>query len=168
MLEKWTIGSEKRLFRDNPSKVKPLDAQRSEQLRAALNSYRKRRDESLGLELTESPMQILDVVERIGAGTGSLGNQRFYALIRERDHGSEEHDLILDIKLQHQPTAYGYMSQEETDEYNQNFSSHAIRHADAYRALSDFPDHHLGWLNLEHESYSIRERCPYKLSLIHI
>ena len=103
MLEKWTIGSEKRLFRDNPSKVKPLDAQRSEQLRAALNSYRKRRDESLGLELTESPMQILDVVERIGAGTGSLGNQRFYALIRERDHGSEEHDLILDIKLQHQP-----------------------------------------------------------------
>ena len=53
-------------------------------------------------------------------------------------------------------------NQEETDEYNQNFSSHAIRHADAYRALSDFPDHHLGWLNLEDKSYSIRERCPYK------
>ena len=162
MLEKWTIGSENRLFSPNPSKVKRLSPQRSEQLRDALNSYRKRRDESAGLELSESRMQILDVVERIGAGTGSLGNQRFYALIRETDQGSEEHDLILDIKLQHQPTAYGYMSQEETDEYNQNFSSHAIRHADAYRALSDFPDHHLGWLNLDDDSYSIRERCPYK------
>ena len=162
MLEKWTIGSENRLFKPNPSKVKPLDGQRSEQLRDALKSYRKHHDESAGLELSESRMQILDVAERIGAGTGSLGNQRFYALIRETDQDSEEHDFILDIKLQHQPTAYGYMSQEETDEYNQNFSSHAIRHADAYRALSDFPDHHLGWLNLEHESYSIRERCPYK------
>ncbi len=162
MLEKWTSGSDNRHFSHNPDKVKPLDDQQREQLTEALNSYRQRRNESIGLELSESPMQILDVVERLGAGTGSLGNQRFYALIRETDKDSEEHDLILDIKLQHQPTAYDYLSQEEIDEYNNNFSSHAIRHADAYTALSDFPDHHLGWLNLEDESYSIRERCPYK------
>ena len=48
-------------------------------------------------------MQILDVAERIGAGTGSLGNQRFYALIRETDQDSEEHDFILDIKLNINP-----------------------------------------------------------------
>ena len=77
MLEKWTIGSENRLFSPNSSKVKRLSPQRSEQLRDALNSYRKHRDESAGLELSESRMQILDVVERIGAGTGSWAINAF-------------------------------------------------------------------------------------------
>ena len=162
MLEKWTSGEHDRHFELNSDKVRALDSPRREQLIDALGSYRERRNELMGLEYSDCPMQILDVVERLGAGTGSLGNQRFYALIRDIDKQNQDHDFILDIKLQGQPTAYGYLSQEETDEYNNNFLSHAVRHADAYTALSDFPDHHLGWVSLDNGSYSVRERCPYK------
>ena len=162
MLEKWTSGEHDRHFELNSDKVRALDSPRREQLIDALGSYRERRNELMGLEYSDCPMQILDVVERLGAGTGSLGNQRFYALIRDIDKQNQDHDFILDIKLQGQPTAYGYLSQEETDEYNNNFFNHAVRHADAYTALSDFPDHHLGWVSLDNGSYSVRERCPYK------
>ena len=162
MLEKWTSGEHDRHFQLNSDKVRALDSPLREQLIDALGSYRERRNEFMGLEHSDCPMQILDVVERLGAGTGSLGNQRFYALIRDIDKQNQDHDFILDIKLQGQPTAYGYLSQEETDEYNNNFFNHAVRHADAYTALSDFPDHHLGWVSLDNGSYSVRERCPYK------
>ena len=162
MLEKWTSGEHDRHFQLNSDKVRALDSPLREQLIDALGSYRERRNEFMGLEHSDGPMQILDVVERLGAGTGSLGNQRFYALIRDIDKQNQDHDFILDIKLQGQPTAYGYLSQEETDEYNNNFFNHAVRHADAYTALSDFPDHHLGWVSLDNGSYSVRERCPYK------
>jgi len=162
MLEKWTSGEHDRHFQLDSDKVKALDNSCREQLIDALGNYRERRNEFMGLEESGSPMQILDVVERLGAGTGSLGNQRFYALIRDINTKTQDHDFILDIKLQGQPTAYGYLSQEEIDEYNNNFSSHAVRHGDAYAALSDFPDHHLGWINLNDGSYSVRERCPYK------
>ena len=162
MLEKWTSGEHDRHFQLNSDKVRALDSPLREQLIDALGSYRERRNEFMGLEHSDGPMQILDVVERLGAGTGSLGNQRFYALIRDIDKQNQDHDFILDIKLQGQPTAYGHLSQEETDEYNNNFFNHAVRHADAYTALSDFPDHHLGWVSLDNGSYSVRERCPYK------
>ena len=162
MLEKWTIGKDDRQFQLNSDKVKALDTPSRDQLIDALSNYRENRNELMGQQHSSSPMKILDVVERLGAGTGSLGNQRFYALIRDIDQQTEDHDFILDIKLQGQPTAYEFLSREETDEYNNNFSSHAIRHAEAYSALSDFPDHHLGWINLDNESYSVRERCPYK------
>ena len=162
MLEKWTSGEHDRHFQLNSDKVRALDSPLREQLIDALGSYRERRNEFMGLEHSDCPMQILDAVERLGAGTGSLGNQRFYALIRDIDKQNQDHDFILDIKLQGQPTAYGYLSQEETDEYNNNFFNHAVRHADAYTALSDFPDHHLGWVSLDNGSYSVRERCPYK------
>ena len=162
MLEKWTSGGDDRCFRLDSDKVRPLDHPLREQLMDALAHYRQRCNQRLGIEHQEHPMTILDVVERLGAGTGSLGCQRFYALIRETENGTQELDRILDIKLQKQPTAYGYLSQEEADEYNNNFSSHAVRHAEAYGALSDFPDNYLGWIHLNKESYSVRERCPYK------
>ena len=162
MLEKWTTGKDDRHFQLNSDKVKALDTPSRDQLIDALSNYRENRNELMGQQHSSSPMKILDVVERLGAGTGSLGNQRFYALIRDIDQQTEDHDFILDIKLQGHPTAYEFLSREETDEYNNNFSSHAIRHAEAYSALSDFPDHHLGWINLDNESYSVRERCPYK------
>ena len=162
MLEKWTSGEQDRHFQLHSEKVRALDITSREQLIDALANYRARRNEFMGLKQTDKPMEILDVVERLGAGTGSLGNQRFYALVRDIDRETQDHDFILDIKLQGQPTAYGYLSKEETKEYNNNFASHAVRHADAYTALSDFPDHHLGWVSLENESYSVRERCPYK------
>ncbi|MAR05490.1 MAG: hypothetical protein CL862_00065 [Cyanobium sp. NAT70] len=163
MLEKWTSGDgHHRRFSLDSGKILPLGDHRRDQLTEALMNYRERRDQASGLTSTSGSMKILDVAERIGAGTGSLGNQRYYALIRDFNSEGKQNELILDIKLQGHPTAYEFLSREEIDEYNSNFLSHAARHADAYVALSDFPDHHLGWLTLDDGSYSIRERCPYK------
>ena len=105
--------------------------------------------------------KILDLATRKSAGTGSLGLQRYYALLRG-DTDSSYDDVILDVKQQEQPTAYSYLSEEEIREYNYNFDNHAHRHAEAYRALAQYPDCHLGWLTVDGVWFSVRERSPFK------
>ena len=113
---------------------------------------------SAGSELQD---QVLDVAERLGAGTGSLGLKRYYLLISGQTDQAFD-DIILDVKQQHQPTAFSYLSEEERREYDYNFENHAQRHAEACRALSEFPDPHLGWLAMDDTWFSVRERSPFK------
>ena len=87
--------------------------------------------------------------------------RRYYVLIA----GNTEHaydDLILDVKQQKHPTAFAYLSDEEVKEYEYNFENHAHRHAEAYKALAEHPDQQLGWLSMDGECFSVRERSPFK------
>ncbi len=70
VLEEWTRGEQDRHFQLNSEKARALDIPRREQqLIDALANYRTRRNEFLGLEQTDKPMEILDVVKCLGAGT---------------------------------------------------------------------------------------------------
>jgi len=154
MLEKWTCDNFSQFNLDH-SKLERLDDERRQQLTEAINSYhqtRMQRDES------DVP-RILDLACRTQAGTGSLGSQRYYALIA----GDELQDnLILDIKQQREPAPVAVMPDAEKQWYREQFSHEGRRHAQAYRAIAEHSDRWLGWLDIEDVPFSVRERSPFK------
>ena len=162
MLNKWTEVGEGnvRKFRDIEGKLSPADLETRDKIRHSFVDYLKTTPKELS-SISDTHNKILDVSERRGAGTGSLGLKRYYVLIAgNTDHAYD--DLILDIKQQEQPTAFSYLSDEEIKEYEFNFENHAHRHAEAYKALAEFPDQNLGWLSFDGNFFSVRERSPFK------
>ena len=162
MLDKWTDVNESRQFKCIDGKLTPLDKNTElyGKLMESFKGYVGTVSEDF-LSYYKDHYRILDLATRKSAGTGSLGLQRYYALLRG-DTDSTYDDVILDVKQQEQPTAYSYLSEEEIREYNYNFDNHAHRHAEAYRALSQYPDCHLGWLTVDGVWFSVRERSPFK------
>ena len=162
MLGKWTDvadGSVRR-FRVIEGKLSPADAETRKRISRAFGDYLSTIPEEFSA-VNELHNNILDVAERRGAGTGSLGLRRYYVLIAGNTENAFD-DLILDVKQQQHPTAFAYLSEEEVKEYEYNFENHAHRHAEAYRALAEHPDQHLGWLSLGGECFSVRELSPFK------
>lgn len=162
MLKKWTDVNESRQFKSIEGKLTPL-AKDSELYRKLMDSFKEYVDTvpEEFLSYYKNHYKILDLAIRKSMGTGSLGLQRYYALLRGNTDSSYD-DVILDVKQQLQPTAFSYMSEEEIREYNYNFIHHAQRHAEAYRAISEYPDCHIGWLDIDGVCFSVRERSPFK------
>ncbi len=162
MLGKWTVVDQERRFKKIDGKLEPL-AKDSDLYRQIMDSFR----DYIGtvseafIDYYKGHYDILDIAIRQSAGTGSLGLRRYYALLRGNTDDAFD-DVILDIKQQQQPTAFSYLSQEEVREYNFNFKNHAHRHLEAYSALSEYPDCHLGWLGIGDHWFSVRERSPLK------
>jgi uncharacterized protein (DUF2252 family) len=162
MLEKWTDVNESRQFKHIEGKLDPIakDSELYGKIMQAFSSYTETVSEDF-LSYYKDHYKILDLAVRHSAGTGSLGLKRYYALMRG-DTDQNYDDVILDVKQQIQPTAFSYLSDEEVEEYNYNFKNHAQCHSEAYRALSQYPDCHLGWLSIDDAWYSVRERSPFK------
>ena len=162
MLKKWTEVSNgnDRTFRAIEGRLSPADPETRQAISDAFQDYLNTIPKEFAA-VNALHNTILDVSERHGAGTGSVGLKRYYVLIRgNTDHAYD--DIILDIKQQVQPTAFSYLSDEEIKEYEYNFDNHAHRHAEAYRALAEYPDQHLGWLSMNGDVFSVRERSPFK------
>ena len=162
MLKKWTeVSHEKdRTFRAIEGKLSPADPTTRQAITDAFQDYLTTIPKEFAT-VNELHNKILDVSERHGAGTGSVGLKRYYVLLRGNTDLAYD-DIILDIKQQIQPTAFSYLSDEEIKEYEYNFDNHAHRHAEAYRALAEYPDQHLGWLSMNGDFFSVRERSPFK------
>lgn len=162
MLNKWTEvnADHGRRFKQIDAKLSPVDSVARARLSQAFQDYLQTIPKEF-LPVHRSHSDVLDIAERRGAGTGSLGLRRYYVLIAgDTDHAYD--DIILDVKQQEQPTAFSYLSGEEIKEYNFNFENHAHRHAEAYKALSEYPDQHLGWFTVDGDCFSVRERSPFK------
>ena len=162
MLNKWTeiVDGNVRKFRNIDGKLFPVDAETQNKIRHAFADYLKTTPKELS-SISDTHNKILDIAERHGAGTGSVGLKRYYVLIAgDTSHAYD--DLILDVKQQEQPTAFSYLSDEEIKEYEYNFENHAHRHSEAYKALAEFPDQNLGWLSFDGNFFSVRERSPFK------
>ncbi|AFY38129.1 Protein of unknown function DUF2252 [[Leptolyngbya] sp. PCC 7376] len=159
MLKKWTNVHEER-YRDLQSDK--LQAICKETYQAIVEQMPKYGNTLTG-ELAYDPkyFHVQDIAKRLLAGTGSLGTNRYYILIQGEDK-EHKHDCILDMKAQGKPTPYHYLGEEFQKAYNAEFENDAERHAIAYKALIRNTDDHLGWLELDGQSYSIRERSPYK------
>ncbi len=163
MLEKWTHEHPRRgrmLATSSSKKLEALDPGTRRRLRAALERYRGTlagRHE----DTPETHFRIKDVARRLGAGTGSLGSERYYALIEGASQG-EHDDVILDIKEQTTPEAWNVMPAGEQREYAVAFAHEGERHASAFRAIASHPDAYLGWLQMHGRVFSVRERSPFK------
>ena len=152
MLGKWT-NDEGKLEREG--KIETIDSKSDkEEIKKAISDYA----ETLGKKLRDY-ITVKDVAKRIGAGLGSLGTPRYYVLIEGKTDNSSD-DRILDVKLQPKPTAYEFQG---AGWQNENY---AELQAIAYKALINNPDPYLGWIELSNGFYSVRERSPYKDSIL--
>ncbi|MBA4502649.1 DUF2252 domain-containing protein [Marinobacterium marinum] len=162
MLQKWTCldaGEPRRFITDHP-KLAPLSESERTALSQALIEYQA----TLGDQVpghSHQHFKVKDLARRLNAGTGSLGSDRFYALVEGQ--GEADHDdVILDIKAQQPPAAWRVMSATERAEYEQMFCHEGERHALAFQAMARHPDPYVGWLQLGEQVFSVRERSPFK------
>ncbi len=169
MLEKWTKKGSFNLASEKLGKVskqeRKIITEAIEGKNGKTSQYRKTLKGSLKKEKS-SYFQVLDVAERLLAGTGSLGTKRYYVLLEgKKSKGGD--DLILDIKHQGAASAYPYLSKADRKLYC--FDNEAERTVEAYRALANNTNDHLGWVKLPKMGknapagyYSVRERTPEK------
>lgn len=162
MLRKWTVaeGESVRSFMPDHPKLEPLLHSEYQALEQALQDYQ----DTLADEVpghSHQHFKVKDIARRINAGTGSLGTDRFYALVEGQGSGDHD-DVILDIKAQQPPAAWWVMSQRERDEYAAMFAHEGERHALAFQAMARHPDPYVGWLEVGEQVFSVRERSPFK------
>jgi len=159
MLDKWTRLQKngKRVFDASNPKLKRLSPVARKRFIEAFEAYREKREQGHEHDF----YRLKDVVRRVSAGTGSLGTMRFYALIEGED-GTQNDDIILDIKAQGGPSLLLAMSEAELQAYRRVYPNEGVRHEAAFRALAEHPDRYLGWLECEDQVFSVRERSPFK------
>jgi len=161
MLEKWTKKQQRSIhFRLDHPNLSPVSEELRAQILAAMPAYSQTLNGNITYSKTH--FRILDIAQRLNAGTGSLGTPRYYVLIAGRN---AEDRRILDVKRQSKPSAYPYISSIEREHYDASFANDAERHAIAYRATTLHTDDYLGWMELPDGCYSVRERSPYKDTL---
>lgn len=153
MLGKWTQEGF-HTFNHQHEKLEAVEDDLFLKIKAAVDDYHQTR-----IPEVDGIPKVLDVSRRTQAGTGSLGSRRYYVLV-EGDCPRE--NVILDIKQQREPASVEAMPLPEQQWYRETFTHEGRRHADAFRAIAEHPDGWLGWLSLEGQLYSVRERSPFK------
>ncbi len=162
MLDKWTVEVEGvRRFDFSSEKLSPVSVELRLKLEQLIADEYQKTLQAAHAPTDAAHFTVLDVAQRLNAGTGSLGLNRYYVLIAG-DSATTQHECILDIKQQPEPTPYAFLSQLEQAEYSQRFEHHAQAHAAAYYALAEHVDAYLGWLTMDGLTYSVRERSPFK------
>lgn len=165
MLDKWTkLNGDERLFDLSNSKLEAVDQQTFDKVKHQVGHYHHNLTSLL--KGNEDYFTVVDVAKRVNAGTGSLGTSRFYVLID--GHGQDEHDYrILDIKKQGDPSHFSYLPQSSIERMHGLFDekSQGSRVAAAQQAMQVDADLHLGSMSIDGDSYSVRERSPYKRTL---
>jgi uncharacterized protein (DUF2252 family) len=158
MLDKWCPKDQDhtRHWDLSSEKLGSATAQEKEAILNAMATYWR----TLHDPVDPSNFQVLDISRRLMAGTGSLGNDRFYVLVRDNEAGVER---ILDVKHQPKPAPYFYMSKKAREIYDTHARNNdALRVAIAHRKLSVNPDAFAGWMELFGKFYSVQERSPFK------
>ncbi|SEO12214.1 Uncharacterized conserved protein, DUF2252 family [Amphibacillus marinus] len=113
-------------------------------------------DQNIKDEVGQDYFEIKDIARRINAGLGSLGYDRFYILI-EGETSSLEDDIILDVKAQ------GPSAVEASGLFNgSEYGAHANRTIAGTFALHNFADIHWGTLEVNDQSFLVKERSPFK------
>ena len=153
MLKKWTSENFSR-FDQEHEKLESVSEQMCVELTEALQRYQATRQQP-----EDQLPEVLDIAMRTGAGTGSLGSQRYYVLLAG---DCPEENVILDIKQQQEPASVEVMQKPEQHWYRETFTHEGRRHAQAFQAIAEHPDSWLGWLEFNGHPFSVRERSPFK------
>lgn len=161
MLNEWTdVSGSTRRFDLGHEDLESIASSVRTEIQNHFTSYRYTTDNYY----RSSYFTIKDMAKRINAGTGSLGTPRYYVLVEGAGSG-ESDDVILDIKLQSKPTPYTYLDSTTQSWYDSNFEAmmhDAYRHQVAYEAMGDEVDNYMGYIEINGDYYSVRERSPYK------
>lgn len=163
MLGDWTVlvAGVRKLDTAGNSDLAAVSAAVDSDVRAAMIGYRA--SLSGGTSFPAGYFAVKSVAQRLHAGLGSLGTTRYYVLI-EGATTSQGDDRILDLKAQGAPSAATWISSAAWSQTLQVCGGdHAVRSAQAQKALGYRVDDHLGTAALsDGKRYSVRERSPFK------
>lgn len=166
MLAEWTVVTAAgRRFDPGHPELAAVSAEVDGDVRARLPGYRGTLTGG-GASLPSSFFTVKGVAQRLHAGLGSLGMQRYYVLI-EGATTSASDDRILDLKEQAAPAALAYLdAAAATQTQYVCGGDHALRAVLAQKALGYRVDDLLGQVSLgDGKRYGVRERSPYKADL---
>lgn len=111
----------------------------------------------------QSYFHIKDIARRLDSGLGSQGVDKYYVLI-EGLTTSQDDDELLEVKEENYPTLSktweGPWSMKY--QYDNWFSSHAVRVVTARKALGIKVDNHLGSMTFEQKDFRVSRISPYK------
>lgn len=119
---------------------------------------------------------VLDVVRRVDSGVGSYGVDRYYVLLKgedvllEEDEGVLSSSVILDVKFEPVSSVsriindIDYPDRDVKAWYKYMFRNEADRAAQSQQRLTSYTDPFVGYLDIDGESYIVRQRSPYKSS----
>ncbi|HET7580087.1 MAG TPA: DUF2252 family protein [Bacillales bacterium] len=103
--------------------------------------------------------EIKDVVKKHGAGTGSIGLQRYYILIEGEKDGKVHDDIVLEAKEARMPAPAYFFSQQSllsTDEPH-----HGRRVVKSQKAMHHLEDPFLGYFAIGDHQFYVRENSPF-------
>ena len=156
-LETWTEekGDQRRFKRDHEDLDSP--GKRKKALLKHFPEYVER----LTKEDAKSydGLKIIDLAARLRSGSGSLGLEKYYALVVGEE---AKETLILEFKEQILPPLVRYLYPERVKEYHQRFSSHAARAARANEVMLSNRNPLVSWLEMEDTSFLIRPVAPHE------
>lgn len=164
MLDKWSYDAgSQRYFDLSHANLQAVTSAERHAVANAISQYYL--NISSGLQGNHSYFAQLDIARRVNAGTGSLGTERFYVLI-EGSSTSDNNDRILDVKKQGLPSVFPYLSASSQQNLLHEFSAseQGCRVVEAQKAMLTDVDDHLGCTVINGDSYSVRERSPFKES----
>lgn len=163
LLDDWTIKvSGKRVLNiDGLDDLGPVSSGVTSAISAAMSGYRASLTGG-GASLSSGYFKVKSVAQRLHAGVGSLGTNRYSVLIEGASAGQGD-DRILDIKAQGAPSAWSWLgAEDQADTDAASGGDHAARVVAAYKALGVHVDDHLGTMTISGGRYSVRELSPYK------
>ncbi|HTE54040.1 MAG TPA: DUF2252 family protein [Kofleriaceae bacterium] len=165
MLDDFTVedGGE-RLFALDPAELAAVTEEERTALVAGIAAYRggvagpHRGDAGF--------FRVEDVARRLDQGIGSLGTARYFALVAGETADPDD-DRILDIKREGTPSLVPFLPEDERLRFAEQFPEEeaGCRVAEAERALLAHAEDQIGCLSAMGESFSVRERSPFKDAL---
>jgi uncharacterized protein (DUF2252 family) len=158
MLRKWTahdpLGA--RVLDTAADTLEAVPAGVVVDLTQSIAAYAQRRP------IPSMSFTVKSVARRLGAGTGSLGVDRYYVLV-EGPSWDDDDDWILDVKIQAEPAPWAFLPPAARA---LQAGHSGARVASAERALLGVrADPTAGWLDFRGSSCSVRSRSPRKDSL---
>ncbi|AGP35094.1 hypothetical protein SCE1572_11570 [Sorangium cellulosum So0157-2] len=164
MLDDFTIeiGGVRALDTGGNPDLAPVSAAVDADVRGHMSAYRATLSGG-GSGLPAAYFAVKSVAQRLHSGIGSLGVTRYYVLIEGPTAGQDD-DRLLDVKAQGAPSAFAGIAAAAVSQTSAaSGGNHATRTVLAYKALGYRVDDLLGWMTLsDGQSYSVRERSPYK------
>ncbi len=166
-LNKWTFldGNQRRflLQKKNKKLADVTDIERQAITRSLYNEY------IMNLKRKPKYFQLVDIARRLRAGIGSLGHDRYYALVKTKKNGGINDYIILDIKEQTLfPNAFPYLKyiSPKLPEGHNRFASSGVRIISGHKGLANSVSNWAGYfnvsLNKKNKLFTVIDRNIYK------
>mmetsp|Transcript_25009 Transcript_25009/g.65546 ORF Transcript_25009/g.65546 Transcript_25009/m.65546 type:complete len:422 (+) Transcript_25009:849-2114(+) len=157
-LRKWLekyIDVSKKQFHSTEELI-PVPRSEIAEYQAAMQTYLFNGVPAMAFFLDGKFFDVLDVASKKGSGTGSIGLNRYYILVKGRVSTHSFDHVILEMKEVRNSILEKYES------YDVPELLEAKRARDGGQLAYPFANIFHGWLNFRNSSYIIRRKSPYK------